>query len=172
MPADETNGPFTPAEGDLGPDEFEGELEIGVWDEADAHEERSSRTLRTIVAIVALVVIVILVLLLLRACDSTSVSGTQGSKTIAPVPPKVRRENVVSVWIKPNAKLGDVILSAGIRSTSTRSMGNGMYFVFLADGVDAAVVVEKLDRDTRVYDAGFAYDDLKTGASASAPATP
>ena len=78
-----------------------------------------------------------------------------------PVPTAVRSENVVSVWVKPNGSVAGVMASAGVRPTSTRPMGDGLYFVFLPEGEDAAVVVETLRRDSRVYDAGYVYDDLK-----------
>lgn len=158
MPTDETDRTAAPLADPGDVDDFDDGLEDDAsWDEQpDGGRER---TVRAIVAAIVLVIIVILVLLLLRQCSSADVAGSVGDKEIVTVPPQVRVENVVSVWIDPDIPLRQVLAKAAVRATSTRSMGDGMYFVFLADGVNATAAVARLKSDPRVHDAGFAYND-------------
>lgn len=157
MPADEMSS--VPSAPDLDADVVDdGDLDDSKWAEENSATGRE-RTMRAIVAAIILIIVVILVLLLLRTCSNAGTVATTGEKTIVAVPPKVRLENVVSVWLKPGASLRPVLSAAKIKATSTRAMGDGLYFVFLPDGQSASVVVTRLKSDSRVYDAGFAYDD-------------
>jgi hypothetical protein len=124
---------------------------------------------RAVVAVIILVIVVILVLLLLRMCGTTTKSGSVGDKTIVGVPPQVRVENVVSVWLKPQTSMKQVLSEARVRATSTRSMGEGLYFVFLPDGENPDEAVRRLKADTGVNDAGFVYDQLKIQPATSTP---
>jgi hypothetical protein len=160
MPADEPNDPVPPAASPAGADEFGEGFDDRGWDDQYA-DDGQERTVRAIVAAIVLVIVVILVLMLVRTCGTTAKSVSGGDKSIVAVPAKVRSENAVSVWIKPGSSLSDVLASANVRSTSTRSMGEGLYFVFLPDGENAEAAVARLKADSGVYDAGFVYDQLK-----------
>jgi hypothetical protein len=168
MPADELNEPVPPAADPANVDEFGDELGEGEWSEEDADDQREGR-MRAVVAVIILVIVVILVLLLLRMCGTTTKSGSAGDKTIVGVPPQVRVENVVSVWLKPQASMKQVLSDARVRATSTRSMGEGLYFVFLPDGEDPDSAVRRLKADADVNDAGFVYDQLKVAPASSTP---
>jgi hypothetical protein len=160
MPADEMSGPVAPTADSEPVDEFDDASADVERDEQNADDQRERRV-RAIVAAIILVIIAIVVLLLLRTCGTTTKKASLGDKTIVPVPAQVRAENAVSVWIKPDSTVGEVLGSAGVRATSTRSMGDGLYFVFLPDGESATALVARLKGDQRVYDAGFVYDQLK-----------
>ena len=160
MPADELNDPVPPATDQADAAELGDELDTGEWDDQYANDRRE-RGVRAVVAAIVLVIVVILVLLLMRTCGTTTKSVSGGDKSIVAVPAKVRSENTVSVWIKPTSSLREVLASAGVRATSTRSMGEGLYFVFLPDGENAEAAVVRLKADSRVHDAGFVYDQLK-----------
>jgi len=160
MPADELNDPVPPATDLADTDGLGDELDGGEWDDQYADDRREKRV-RAVVAAIVLVIIVILVLLLLRTCDSTTKSVSGGDKSIVAVPAQVRSENAVSVWIKPQSSLRQVLASAKVRATSTKAMGEGLYFVFLPDSENAEAAVARLKADSRVNDAGFVYDELK-----------
>ncbi len=164
MPADDIRPSTPPAaeQPDLQPVDTEMDED---WDDDAEDADRGTRTVRAVVAGVVLVIVVVLVLLLLRACSTTQTAASVGDKTIVAVPAQVRVENVLSLWVDNGVPVKQVLATADVRATSTRSMGGGLYFVFLADGVDADAAVARLKVDRRVHDAGFVYDQATPAAS-------
>ncbi len=156
MPADQTNAPVPPAAEQPLSQGLDSPVDDESWEEEQ--DGGSERTIRAIVAAVVLVIVVILVLLLLRACSTTTKTGSVGEKTIVAVPAQVRVENVVSVWLKSGSSIREVLAAAKVRSTSTRAMGDGLYFVFLPDLENPDAAVRRLKRNPQVNDAGFVYD--------------
>jgi hypothetical protein len=168
MAADEINDPVPPVSDGTEAEGLDESLDDSEWSDEDTDDSRRG-TFRAIAAAIVLVIVVILVLLLLRMCGTSTTATVSGDKSIVPVPAQVRQENAVSVWLKPKNSLLKVLADAGARPTSTRSMGQGLYFVFLADGQDGAAIVRRLKADDRVYDAGFVYDETKVSPASGTP---
>lgn len=169
MPADELRD-AAPASADSDDTDFGDSPDEVDWTE-EPEPKPEHKTTRAVVAAIILIVVAVLVFLLLRECTNTTVSGTEGNHTVVSVPPTVRRENTVALWLKGNTSLGAVLDRTGVRTTSSKSMSQGLYFLFLPDGENAAGVIAKLKRDREVYDAGYVYDELKSGGETGTAST-
>jgi hypothetical protein len=132
--------------------------------DADADERlRRDRRRRTLIAAAIVVALVVLILLLLRSCATVGVKRETGPRNIVAVPESARTSEVISVWIEPKTdSISAVLARNGIRADQTVNMGEGLHFIFLADRENPELTVARLRKDSKVYDAGFAYDAMVT----------
>lgn len=152
-------------------DERETELQSAASAAAAVERERQKqepkRSLWGLLGIVVLVIIVILVLLLLRDCGrSGKDDAATGGKTIEIVEGLDPVPGIISVWIKPGAKIEQVVSAAKVDGDDFIDMGGGRFVVQVPKGQEesSAGSIAKLDS---VYDAGLVYSqEASEGATA------
>ena len=127
-----------------------------VQPENEPAEERSYTVLATVGLII---VIVIVVLLFWRSCAAESDSGgsRSGGATIESVEGLEAGAGAVSVWVRPDASIAEVLARNGLSSARTVDMGEGTYVIEIGDR-DVDEVVETLKDDPGLYDAGYLYE--------------
>lgn len=117
-----------------------------------------------LVAFIA-IALVILVLLMLRGCSAvqSAVSRRSSTNQIVPVDGQRPVDGRVSIWLKADASIDQVLSRANITSSETIDMNGGRYVITVKPGteVDAARAIRGIEG---VYDAGRVYDGSPEGA--------
>lgn len=109
---------------------------------------------------VVVVLLVILLLFLLPRCASSddADAGNPQGKEIVSVPPLDPLHGVVSVWVKPDTTVGEILERAAINTDDSVDMGGGRYIVAVPEGSEADAV-RRLKASQGVYDAGLVYGE-------------
>lgn len=136
-------------------------LQASAAQEPDPEETARKRDrLWALLAGAVVVLLVILFLLLLPRCaasDDPDASNPQG-KEIVSVPPLDPMDGVVSVWVKPDTTIGEVLKKAAVSTDDSVDMGGGRYIITVPKGSEPDAV-GRLKASQGIYDAGRVYGE-------------
>lgn len=131
-------------------------------DQAAGPEETARRRDRlwALLAGAVVVILVILFLLLLPRCAASNdpeASNPQGKEIVA-VPPLDPMDGVVSVWVKPDTTIDEVLKKAAVSTDDSVDMGDGRFIITVPKGSEADAV-SRLKASQGIYDAGRVYGE-------------
>lgn len=137
------------------------DLRNQLLDEEPEQQQGSKGRTWGLISTGIVIAIIILVLLMLPRCGATGTGGgTQGGKSIIPVPKSAALPGLVSVWIAPKTSIGAVLKGAGVGSAPIE-LESGKYIVTVPGGREADAI-KRLKAQSGVYDAGRVYEAPST----------
>ncbi len=127
---------------------------------APQDEQAENRSPYAVFATIGLsLVIVILILVFWRSCSTeTAAEGTSAGGVIESVEGLDTAQGVVSVWVRPESSIDEVLGRNGLSSVTVNDTGEGTYVIDIGDR-DPEQVVRALADDPGLFDAGYLFED-------------
>jgi hypothetical protein len=125
----------------------------------DLGERKPERDRIRILGLLMVIVLAILLLFLIRGCNQPADSSeTSDTRMIGTVPEHEPVAGAVSVWVRADTTIDEVLRAAAIESDETVDMGDGRFFVRVLEGTELESA-RALAAQAGVYDAGLVYED-------------
>lgn len=126
----------------------------------EAVERERLRSYTTIGTILLAVVVIIVVLLFWRTCaaDERTSVARGGGGVVDVLPDRAAEPGDIAVWLMPGTSIEDVISRYDLESAEVTAFGQGTYVISIGER-DGAWLVERMQQDASLFDAGFVYSE-------------
>lgn len=133
--------------------------DMPVRDEEAVERERL-RSYTTLGTVLLAVVVLIVVLLFWRTCSAEESNriARGGGGVVDVLPDRIAEPGDIAVWLMPGTRIEDVLARYDLEGAAATPFGEGTYVISVGDR-DAASLVERMQRDGDLFDAGFVYSE-------------
>ena len=100
----------------------------------ESNRTRTARRMPHSLSVALIVIIIILILLFWRSCSGEKTADSQSNGgTIESVEGLESSDRAISVWVRPDSTITEVLARNGLSSAAVADMGEGTYVIDIGD---------------------------------------